>query len=80
MIEHGADFGISLDGDADRVLIADERGQLIDGDQILGLIASCWSVSGRLAGNAVVATVMSNLGLERFLAGAGLDLLRNSSG
>jgi phosphoglucosamine mutase len=80
VIQHGADLGISLDGDADRVLIADERGQLIDGDQILALIASCWSVSGRLIGNAVVATVMSNLGLERFLAGTGLDLLRTRVG
>jgi phosphoglucosamine mutase len=80
VIEHGADIGISLDGDADRLLIADEHGRLIDGDQILALIASSWSNTGRLAGNAVVATVMSNLGLERFLAGAGIALQRTQVG
>lgn len=80
VVERGADVGISLDGDADRVLIADEHGRLIDGDQILALIASCWRAAGRLAGNAVVATVMSNLGLERFLSGAGLALLRTRVG
>ena len=80
VVEHGADFGIALDGDADRVLIADEAGRLIDGDQMLALIASSWAEAGRLAGNGVVATVMSNLGLERYLAGAGLALHRTKVG
>jgi phosphoglucosamine mutase len=80
VIEHGADLGIALDGDADRVLLADEQGRVIDGDQILALVAASWSTTGRLAGNAVVATVMSNLGLDRFLAGAGLTLHRTRVG
>ena len=78
--EHNADIGIALDGDADRVLIADERGQLIDGDQILALIAASWAAAGRLAGNGVVGTIMSNLGLNRFLAKAGLTLHRTQVG
>ena len=77
---HGADLGIALDGDADRVLLCDERGELIDGDQILALIARSWAASGRLAGGGVVATVMSNLGLERFLGSAGLRLHRTQVG
>src|SRR5580693_3367706 len=60
VLEHGADLGIALDGDADRVLIADERGELIDGDQILALIGASWADSGQLRGGGVVATVMSN--------------------
>jgi phosphoglucosamine mutase len=80
VIRHGADFGISLDGDADRVLLSDEHGQLIDGDQILALIASSWAASGRLVGNAVVATVMSNLGLERYVSELGLELRRTRVG
>ena len=67
-----ADIGIALDGDADRVVIVDENGTLVDGDQIMALIAESWHQAGRLAGGGVVATVMSNLGLERFLAGIGL--------
>ena len=67
VVEHGADLGIALDGDADRLLLADEHGRLVDGDQILALIARSWSRAGRLAGGGVVATVMSNLGLERLL-------------
>ena len=78
--EHGADLGIALDGDADRVLIADEHGELIDGDQILALIARSWGEAGRLHGGGIVATVMSNLGLERFLRDAGLDLHRTKVG
>ncbi len=66
--QHHADLGIALDGDADRVILADERGEIIDGDQILGLIARDMARQGRLAGGGIVATVMSNLGLERFLA------------
>ncbi|MBV9655633.1 MAG: phosphoglucosamine mutase, partial [Acetobacteraceae bacterium] len=80
VVEHGADLGIALDGDADRLLLSDERGELIDGDQILAMIARSFHASGRLQGNGVVATVMSNLGLERFLAGAGLGLHRTKVG
>jgi phosphoglucosamine mutase len=80
VVEHGADFGIALDGDADRVLIADERGELIDGDQILALIARSWQQADRLRGDGIVATVMSNLGLERFLDARGLRLHRTQVG
>lgn len=80
VVEHGAHLGMALDGDADRLLLADERGTLIDGDQILGLIARSWSRAGRLTGGGVVATVMSNLGLERKLAGFGLRLHRTRVG
>ncbi len=80
VLEHGADIGIALDGDADRVILADERGEIIDGDQILGLIARDMHASGRLTGGGIVATVMSNLGLERFLAGLGLTLRRTQVG
>jgi phosphoglucosamine mutase len=80
VIEHGADIGIALDGDADRVILADERGEIIDGDQILGLIARDMHAHGRLTGGGIVATVMSNLGLERFLAGLGLNLTRTQVG
>ena len=80
VLEHGADLGIALDGDADRVLIADERGQLIDGDQILAIIARAWQRAGRLTGGGIVATVMSNLGLERWLGGLGLTLHRTQVG
>ena len=80
VLEHGAQLGLALDGDADRLLLADERGQLVDGDQILGLIAQSWQRSGALRGAGVVATVMSNLGLERFLAGQGLPLHRTQVG
>lgn len=77
---HGADVGLSLDGDADRLIMADERGELIDGDQMMALIAAYCQASGRLTGGGVVATVMSNLGLERYLAGIGLDLHRTRVG
>jgi len=80
VLEHGADLGLALDGDADRLLLSNERGELIDGDQILGLIAQFWGRAGRLTGDGVVATVMSNLGLERFLAGEGLVLHRTQVG
>jgi phosphoglucosamine mutase len=80
VIEHGADIGIALDGDADRVILADERGEIIDGDQILGLIARDMHARGRLTGGGIVATVMSNLGLERFLGGLGLSLQRTQVG
>jgi phosphoglucosamine mutase len=75
-----ADIGIALDGDADRMVIVDENGTVIDGDQVMALIAESWNESGRLAGGGIVATVMSNLGLERFLADAGLTLLRTKVG
>jgi phosphoglucosamine mutase len=77
---HGAHLGVALDGDADRLVLADEHGQLIDGDQILALIARSWGDCGRLTGGGVVATVMSNLGLERFLQGRGLTLHRTAVG
>jgi phosphoglucosamine mutase len=75
-----ADIGIALDGDADRILVIDERGQLVDGDQLLAVIAESWKDDGRLAKPGIVATVMSNLGLERHLAGVGLDLVRTQVG
>jgi phosphoglucosamine mutase len=75
-----ADIGIALDGDADRMVICDENGTVIDGDQIMALVAESWNQSGRLAGGGVVATVMSNLGLERFLGGIGLQLHRTKVG
>ena len=78
--EMRADFGIALDGDADRVVMADEHGRIIDGDQILALIARSWSRSGELKGGGVVGTVMSNAGLERYLAGQGLALARAAVG
>jgi phosphoglucosamine mutase len=78
--EHKADLGIALDGDADRLLLVDERGEMVDGDQILALIARSWRQAGRLQGGGVVATVMSNLGLERFLAKEGLKLHRTKVG
>lgn len=80
VLEHGAHIGIALDGDADRVLIADEHGALVDGDQILALTAMSWQEQGRLRGGAVAATVMSNLGLERHLAANGIGLHRTRVG
>ena len=65
--EVGGDIGIGVDGDADRVLIVDETGAVVDGDQLMALIAESWAADGLLRGNGIVATVMSNLGLERFL-------------
>jgi phosphoglucosamine mutase len=78
--ERRADFGIALDGDADRVVMADEEGNLIDGDQILALIARSWSKGGKLMGGGVVGTVMSNAGLERYLKGFELKLARAAVG
>ncbi|CAN5283942.1 phosphoglucosamine mutase [soil metagenome] len=75
-----ADIGIALDGDADRVLIVDELGQVVDGDQLMAVIARSWQEDGRLSKPGVVATVMSNLGLERYLAGLGLSLARTAVG
>src|SRR5499433_2363952 len=78
--EMRADIGIALDGDADRVLIVDERGRVVDGDQLLAVIAESWQEDGRLAKPGVVSTVMSNLGLERHLAALGLSLVRTPVG
>ena len=77
---HGADLGIALDGDADRVLMCDEKGALLDGDQIMALVAEYWARTNRLRGGGVVATVMSNLGLERYLESLGLKLMRTKVG
>jgi phosphoglucosamine mutase len=78
--EMRADIGIALDGDADRVLIVDERGRIVDGDQLLAVIAESWQADGRLAKPGVVATVMSNLGLERYLGKLGIALIRTPVG
>jgi len=78
--ERRADLGIALDGDADRLVLVDELGHVIDGDQILALIADRWAAQGRLTGGGIVATVMSNMGLERHLAGRGLALHRTAVG
>ena len=80
VIARGADLGIALDGDADRVVIADEHGELLDGDQVMALVASYWHRSDKLNGGGVVATVMSNLGLERYISGLGLALHRTQVG
>lgn len=80
VVAHGAHVGISLDGDADRVMILDQNGRVADGDQIMALFAARWAEEGRLNGDTLVATVMSNLGLERFLQGRGLRLERTAVG
>jgi len=78
--EMRADIGIALDGDADRVVIVDEKGQLVDGDQLMAVIAKSWNDQGKLQAGGVVATVMSNLGFERFLTGEKLKLVRTPVG
>ena len=78
--ERRADIGIALDGDADRVLIVDEKGQVVDGDQLMAVVARSWKEDERLTQPGVVATIMSNLGLERFLGGLGLSLARTAVG
>ena len=80
VVAHNADVGICLDGDADRVILIDETGRVADGDQIMGLIASRWAAEGRLAKSTLVATVMSNMGLERHLDNRGLTMLRTDVG
>jgi phosphoglucosamine mutase len=80
VLEHGADLGIALDGDADRIVLADERGELIDGDQILALLAQSWQAEALLRGGGIVGTTMSNLGLERYLHSRGLTLHRTQVG
>ena len=76
----GAAIGIALDGDADRLIVCDETGRIVDGDQLMATITGAWARSGRLKGGGLVATVMSNLGLERHLAAQGLDLIRTKVG
>ncbi len=78
--ERRADLGIALDGDADRLVLVNSEGETVDGDQILALIAESWAKDGRLAGGGVVATVMSNMGLERFLKARGIALHRTAVG
>ena len=80
VLEHGADVGICLDGDADRLILIDNKGNIADGDQLMGLIASQWSTKGQLAKNTLVATVMSNMGLERYLNSLDIKLLRTNVG
>ena len=80
VVAHGAHVGISLDGDADRVMILDQNGRVADGDQIMALLAARWAEEGRLRGNTLVATVMSNLGLEKFLQSRGVRLERTAVG
>ena len=80
VVLHGADVGVALDGDADRVIMCDEKGKIIDGDQLLGLIATSWKAQGRLTQPGIVATVMSNLGLERYLEAHDMQLIRTPVG
>ncbi len=80
VLKYNADIGLALDGDADRVLVCDEAGNIIDGDQILALIAEQWHVSGGLRGDSVVTTVMANLGLENYFQSIGLSLIRTKVG
>jgi phosphoglucosamine mutase len=80
VLEHNADVGICLDGDADRLILIDNKGKIADGDQLMGLIASQWSSKGNLANNTLVATVMSNMGLERYLNTLDIKLLRTNVG
>lgn len=80
VVASGADIGIALDGDADRLIVVDEKGAIVDGDQIMALLGSSWARQGRLRGGGVVATIMSNLGLERYLNSEGLTLERTGVG
>jgi len=80
VVASGAHIGIALDGDADRLIVADETGRVIDGDQLMALIATSWARSGNLANGGLVATVMSNLGLERHLGSQGIKLIRTAVG
>ncbi|MCX8476437.1 MAG: phosphoglucosamine mutase [Sphingomonas sp.] len=80
VVASGAQIGIALDGDADRLIVVDETGRVIDGDQLMALIAGGWARQGRLAGGGLVTTVMSNLGLERHLAAQGLGMVRTAVG
>ncbi|SNB52938.1 phosphoglucosamine mutase [Arboricoccus pini] len=80
VVEHNADLGVALDGDADRLVLADEQGRLVDGDQVLGMITQSWLKAGAVQGGGIAATIMSNLGLETFVRGLGLDFHRTKVG
>ena len=80
VLETGADIGIALDGDADRLIMCDEKGQIIDGDQLLALIGTGWQANGQLSKPGIVATVMSNLGLERYIEDQNLNFIRTAVG
>ena len=80
VVATGADFGLALDGDADRVVVSDEQGRLVDGDQLMGLVVRSWQQADRLRGGGVVGTVMSNLGLERSVQDMGLEFVRTPVG
>ena len=80
VVKSGADIGIALDGDADRLIVVDEKGKRIDGDQVMALIAQTWALEGKLKGGGLVATQMSNMGLERCLQNQGLDMVRAQVG
>ncbi len=80
VVAHGAHIGIALDGDADRLIVADENGRRLDGDQVMALIAGDWHRQGMLKGGGIVATVMSNLGFERYLKGLALEMARTPVG
>ena len=80
VVRYRADIGLALDGDADRLIVCDETGEIVDGDQLIGLIAGAWKASGRLATDTIVTTLMSNLGLERHLKTLGLTLDRTRVG
>ena len=80
VVEEGAHIGIALDGDADRLILCDEKGTIIDGDQIMALITRKWREREMLKGGGLVATVMSNLGLERAMEADGLKLVRTAVG
>ncbi|MDA0787578.1 MAG: phosphoglucosamine mutase [Proteobacteria bacterium] len=80
VVTHGAHLGVALDGDADRVILCDEHGEVVDGDQVMAVIARSWQAAGRLQGGRVVATVMSNLGFERYLQTIGLEMERANVG
>ncbi len=80
VVEEGADIGIALDGDADRLIVVDEKGQIIDGDQLMAVIARSWKNAGLLKGGGIAATIMSNLGLEKYLQSEGMILDRTKVG
>lgn len=80
VVVHGADLGIALDGDADRLIMVDEKGGLVDGDHLMALLASAWKLQGKLKGNMIIGTLMSNLGFERYLSSIGLELFRANVG
>jgi phosphoglucosamine mutase len=80
VVQNNADVGIALDGDADRLIMVDNLGNVVDGDQLLALVATAWTKNGQLKGQAIVATQMSNLGLERYIESLGLKFLRSQVG